>query len=111
MDTPFKGNVLVGLHHNTCRSELFAVGVHQRCLALTLSSITNHLIGIISDCFPGAQFGDHNLTDLNYADNTTLFNCSMVGLDWILRLFNKETRILGLGGRLELVEAQINAHK
>lgn len=101
MDPPFKGNVLVGLNHSTCRSDLFAVGVHQGCLYLILISITDHLISTISDWFPGAQFGDYNLTDLNkhrQSDTVQLLR-GWVGLDWILRLFHKETRRLGLRGK------------
>lgn len=75
-----------------------SAGVRQGCVAAPdlFNCIIDHLMTAVCDRLPGIQLGDYHLTDLDYADDTTLFCNSRGDMERALTIFGDEATRLGL---------------
>ncbi|CAH1233298.1 Hypp676 [Branchiostoma lanceolatum] len=94
---------------NGKESEWFTInsGVRQGCVAAPdLFNCIDYLMTKVCERVPGVSFGQYNLADLEYADDTTLLADSLERLRKALTVYEEEAKKLGLSinwGKTELM--------
>ncbi|KAJ8287175.1 hypothetical protein GJAV_G00048520 [Gymnothorax javanicus] len=73
-------------------------GVRQGCVAAPdlFNCVVDHLMTQVCKEVSGVWLGNYHLTDLEYADNTTLFSSSLQDLSSALTIYTSEATKLGL---------------
>ncbi|CAH1242627.1 Hypp6909 [Branchiostoma lanceolatum] len=95
---------------NGKESEWFTInsGVRQGCVAAPdlFNCVIDYLMTKVCERVPGVSFGQYNLADLEYADDTTLLADSLEHLRKALTVYDEEAKKLGLSinwGKTELM--------
>ncbi|CAH1233196.1 Hypp638 [Branchiostoma lanceolatum] len=85
---------------NGKESEWFTInsGVRQGCVAAPdlFNCVIDYLMTKVCERVPGVSFGQYNLADLEYADDTTLLADDLDRLQEGLTVYNEEAKKLGL---------------
>ena len=94
------GNAESCVRINGKDSDWFTIisGVRQGCVAAPdlFNCVIDYLMTRVTERIPGVTFGNHNLADLEYADDTTMLCNTAEELRDALTIFNEEASKLGL---------------
>ena len=85
---------------NRAHSDWFNIrsGVRQGCIAAPdlFNSVVDYLMEKVCEQIPGVAFGDYDLADLEYADDTAILSGTFAEITHALEVFDTEARKLGL---------------
>ena len=88
---------------NNTLSDWFTIssGVRQGCVAVPglFNCIIDYLMENVSAMVPGIELGPYHLTDVEYADDATIFATNLNDISSALAIFDAETCKLGLRTR------------
>ena len=86
---------------NNTISDWFTIssGVRQSCVAAPdlFNCIIDYLMENVSAMVPGIQLGQYHLTDMEYADDASIFATNQNDISSALAIFDTEACKLGLG--------------